>query len=190
LWILTADHDDIGPATSFDVIAEVVLRRQSRSRPEKTIQTRRDLLNKYILPFFQCYAISAITASDAEEWLATLKATPSPANHAASLLYGIMRQSEAMGIRAEGNNPMKGLKLFSAPKRQRVLTPDEIRRLDAALEIRKQKYPKEYAFVMLLLTSGAKVGELHRLRWSDYDGCNLNPSDKPIGPQGDYQQCA
>lgn len=65
-------------------------------------------------------------------------------------------------------NPMNGMKKFKEPKgRDRYLTEDERAKImDQCL---KSKCRHLYPFVMLALTTGARAGELQRIRWQDID---------------------
>lgn len=64
-------------------------------------------------------------------------------------------------------NPAEGLGQFTTSTRERFLTGDEMARLGAALEARREQSPHMVAAIELALFTGMRRGEILDLRWED-----------------------
>lgn len=114
-------------------------------------------------------AVGRITPDHIRRVLAKLEArgtSGATRNRYLSVLSSVMRHGE----RYHGlpSNPCR--RVAQAPEgkpRDRVLNDDEIRRLLAAAKC--SEWPRLHAFVQLAMTTGARRGELVKLRWSDVD---------------------
>ena len=89
-------------------------------------------------------------------------------------------------------NPKHGVRLAPGGKRERFLSPAELARLGEALaqaETRNEKaaHPYGVAIIRLLALTGARRGEINKLRWSevDLDRGFVTLGDVEDGPQGD-----
>lgn len=179
---LTTDYR-AGPDTPFEIIAEMNLRHKERLWRPSTREIARVTLNSSLLPYFKGRAISSITHVDVEKWYAGLHWKPGAATFAAKLLSGIMRTAEDMGARPEDSNPVSGLRYYRLHKRDRVLTPDEMARLGAAIKKWRKDYPLEMAQLMMLILTGCRLGEMEKLHWRDYRNGNLHLPDSKTGPK-------
>jgi integrase len=88
------------------------------------------------------------------------------ANRAIELLRVIFNLGRDWGYLA-GPNPAARVKRFHENKRERFLSPDEMRRLNSALAGEPSVYWR--AFFALSLMIGTRKNELLSARWSDFD---------------------
>ena len=173
----------VGPDTKFETIAELALYRHERLWKPSTSKVARRYIDVYILPYLKGRTVASITRSDVETWFADLHETPGAANRAKALLSVIIGQAEDVGIRPEGSNPVLGLRKYNRPRMERVLSPDELARLGAALEARKESEPLMVAMLQLYILTGCRKGELRHLQWHEYRDGNLHLQDSKTGPK-------
>ena len=172
-----------GPDTPFEVIAEITLRQKERLWKPGTLELARISLRHSLLPYFEGREISSISRSDVENWYAGLHERPGAATSAAKLLSGIMRVAEEVGARPDDSNPLYGLRYYSLRKRDRVLTPDEMARLGAAIQDWRKSHPLEAAQLLMLVLTGCRLGEMANLHWRDYRNGHLHLPDSKTGPK-------
>lgn len=89
------------------------------------------------------------------------------ANRAASLLRKMFNLGMDWGLLPEGTNPATRVKFFREEKRERFLSPDELRAVLMALKSESNPYWRAYFTLDLLL--GARKNELLSMRWEDID---------------------
>src|SRR5262249_23160899 len=63
-----------------------------------------------------------------------MRTTPVTANRALSRLSHMFNMAEQWGLRPQHSNPVHGLERYPEKKRERHLSPDELRRLGAVLQ--------------------------------------------------------
>ena len=71
-----------------------------------------------------------------------------------------------------GRNPCRHVSYYREKARERFLTPEEFRRLGAALrkfEAKSAMMPSAIAAVRLLMLTGCRCGEVLSLKWDDVD---------------------
>lgn len=149
------------PTTRFDTFAEQYLTHSRREHTPSTARTRRSLIRTKLMPFFGDTPLDAITSRDIEQLLAsnahlsagtrnrTLSALRVLLRHAQDL--GLLRENVASTARRAREHVMP-LPLVSIREQERLLLslPDDRRPLFLAA-----------------LDTGARLGELLRLTWSD-----------------------
>lgn len=182
---LTA-RSHIGPDTPFDGIAELAMERHVRLRKPSTMRVNRNYLKTCLLPFFSGRTIASITRGDIEDWFAGLHATPASANRALPVLVVILREADAVGARPGAGYLAEGIRRYQNRKRERVLTPEEMGRLGAALDARKHEHPLQTALLRLIVLTGCRKNELAELHWRDYRDGNLHLRDSKNGPKTVY----
>jgi integrase len=89
-------------------------------------------------------------------------------------------------LRWTGVNPCVGVDTFPENKRRRYLTPDEAKRLGAALDAKAAAAPASVAFIYLLIYTGARRGEIAAARWDWLDGQALRLPDSKTGRRTVY----
>ena len=109
------------------------------------------------------------------------KRAPTRANRVKTVLSGMFAYAEKAhvlpdgeripALRPRGSNPARGVTLNHEDRRQRFLTPQEIARLAAVLDARKdvRRERSSVALVKLLLLTGCRFAEGARAEWSQFD---------------------
>ena len=153
-----------------------------------------DLLNRLILPELGKLRAKDVRQADVLRLHRSLKDRPFLANRVLAVLgamYGFAAGPD--GLVAEGVNPTRGIKKNDEPPRDRLLAPDELMRLGAALReaetigihweidhTKKLKHlpksgrvtviaPAAVAAIRLLIFTGARLREILHLRWDQVD---------------------
>ncbi len=150
------------------------------ARPyKKPGSVRQDERNwrRFILPAIGAKKIDAVTRQDVLALHGGLSTTPVTANHVRALLSKAMNLAADWGLRTQPN-PCQGVKRFKIRQRERVLTPDELARLHAALP------PGPVCdLVRLLLLTGCRLGEILTARheWVDHQRRLLLLPDSKVG---------
>jgi integrase len=96
--------------------------------------------------------------------------------------------AELWGLRPDGSNPRRHIKKYPEEKRERFLSPAELRRVGEVLremEVEAVELPSAIAAVRLLILTGCRLGEVMTLRWEhvDLDGRALRLPDSKTGPK-------
>lgn len=137
-----------------------------------TMEAHRWLLAKLILPELGAYAINELRQEDIAALHQSLKATPYNANRVLGLLKAMLGRAEVWGLMPQGQNPAKGIRKFREEKRQRFLSVEELGRLLDTLsrmEATGEIAAGPAAAYRLLVLTGARLGEVRTLKWSDID---------------------
>ncbi|WP_353858487.1 tyrosine-type recombinase/integrase [Azospirillum formosense] len=131
-----------------------------------TLKNRRLLLKNHILPVLGEKRITDIRRKDIEDMHHGIsKRFPVAANRAVSLCSAIFSTAERWGMLTE--NPANKIERNAEEGRERYLTPEEIARLQTALD---QSQAQDSADVVrLLLLTGARVGEVLAMQWEHVD---------------------
>ena len=105
-----------------------------------------------------------------------------------------LRQAEVYGYRPEDSNPCKDIKRYRRRARERLMSPDEIRRVVKVLNrydetrplqaaVIRLLFPLQAAVIRLLLLTGCPKSELLTLKWRDYGEGKLFLRDSKSGPR-------
>ena len=167
----------------FEAVAEEVFARYGRRWKPGTMKVNRNYLRNTILPWFGGMNIADIAREDVQRWFASLRATPVSADRSAPILSVIMRQAELYGYRPEGSNPCTGIHRYRRKGRERFLSEIELRQLARVLDSHEARYPRNVAFIRLLLLTGCRKSEILTLQWSDYREGRLFLRDSKTGPR-------
>ena len=167
----------------FETVAEEVFRRYGRAWKPATLKVNQVYLRNQIMPQFRGRSVADITRGEVQEWFGKLHATPAAANRALPILSVIMRQAEVYGHRPEGSNPCTRIRRYPERRRERFLSPAEVRRLGHLLAQAETRTPLQVAIVRLLILTGCRQGEIRTLRWDDYREGHLFLRDGKTGPR-------
>ena len=120
------------------------------------------------LPSWKTRAIGTIRRKDVADLLRDVGAAHGQvsANRTVQFirrLYNFASKSDIF----TGDNPARGVELYSERSRTRFLSGEELARLFAAL--RKEKNATIRDFVLLALFTGARRGDILSMRWNDLD---------------------
>src|SRR5260221_13446049 len=142
-----------------------------RLKPD-TGRLYRTAVSQHIRPAFGAVAIADVTRADVVRLHHHLRPTPIMANRVLQVLSSLCSWAERQEYLEARANPCQGVKKFPEEKRQRYLTPDELRRLGAAFRIAERWHrmsPTVITALKLLLLTGARRSEILKLRWREVD---------------------
>lgn len=168
----------------------LILGKRGRSKKASTLATDKGRIARHIIPLLGRKIVKDLTPADVAKFIravaagetATVEKTGRPRGKAiveggagtaartAGLLGGILTYAVSEGIIP--HNPARGVKRPADGQRTRRLTPEEYGRLGKALReagIDPESW-RGAAGVRLLALTGARLGEIVNLRWSEIDG--------------------
>jgi integrase len=160
------------PDTTFATIAEAFLVNHGPKLKPQSLSNYSWLIRDYLNPAFGNIPIEQVTRSHISAAHATWKEAPRSANFALTVLSKLMTWCEDQGYRPEGSNPTRRVQRYRETVRERFLTPDEMARLGAALDLAaKNNLTSLYviAALRLLILTGARLNEILTLEWSFVD---------------------
>jgi len=140
----------------------------------------------YIQPRLGRHKAAEIGRADIEAIHAGMSETPYSANRVLSLISRLLNQCEAWEYRSLNSNPCKLIKPYRERSRERYLSLDELKNLNAMLDelLAKDEISIGVAngFRLLILT-GARKSEIFgtRLEWLDLDNSKINLPDSKTG---------
>ncbi len=138
--------------------AEEFMRRQGRRWKSVTRESYRDLLGRYIPPFFGAMRVVDITRADVQRWFDSMSGTPGNANRTLSVLSVMMTQAELWDLRPQGPNPCRNMRRYRLKPRERFLSLDELKRLGFVLD--HTEATQTASAIRLLLFTGARSSEV------------------------------
>lgn len=154
-----------------------------RKLKPRTVKEYTRLLNKLILPEFGSRNLMSLTQAGIERWhLALAEGTPFQANRALAVLSGAL--SYAHRHLALPVNPAHGVEYIKEEGRESVLTPVQTRAFFRI--VRDHLSPEEGSFLLTLLYTGARPGELKNARWEWLSEDTLQLPDSKTGKRTVY----
>lgn len=124
----------------------------------------RAMIERHILPALRNLRVAAVTGTEINKLHRNLSATPYQANRVLSLLSKMF--SLAIADRWCAANPCKGVNRFKEIKRAGYLSPEQLAKLAAVLNHRKDAASDA---VKLLLLTGARRSEVLKATWGQFD---------------------
>ena len=138
-----------------------------------TIAEYTRVLNKKVVPFLGERHVADIAFKHVEKLHISLAATPREANNVVTILKIFLGWCRRMGYRPAGlPSVTEGLEYFTEGVRERMISPDELQRMLAALNalFTDGLVSKHfYYLVWLMLLTGAWRGQVEQLRWDHVD---------------------
>ena len=158
---------------------------KTKKKPASIFRDQR-LIERFILPALGSKRVEAVTRGDVGRLHHKIgQETPIQANRVLAVLSKMMTLAVRWGLRSDAEgNPCRHVERFKENKRERYLSADDLSRLGAALVRAEQEgagFPPAIACIRLLVLTGARVGEILALRWSDLDwerSCIFLPDSK------------
>lgn len=132
----------------------------------------RRLLEKTILPAIGNLRITDVTRADIAKLHHDQRHIPYEANRCLEVISKMFTLAELWGLRPDGTNPRKHIKKYPEEKRERFLSPAEMRRVGEVLrdmEAEEIELPSAIAAVRLLMLTGCRLGEIMNLKWEHVD---------------------
>ncbi|MFP4147131.1 MAG: tyrosine-type recombinase/integrase [Halorhodospira sp.] len=128
------------------------------------------LLRRHVLPRFGRQPIDRIRRYDVHQLIQELRPHYKPAtvNRVLILVRYIFNLALKWGMPGLRENPTHGLDLLKENnKRERFLSPEEVRQLFAHLESKKNPWLRH--IIAMLVFTGARRGEVLQARWADIE---------------------
>jgi integrase len=184
----------------LDAAPTLVLRGKGRVKKPSTLETDRSNLTRHVIPLIGHLKIREITTNDITDMQADIVAGKTAkvektkprgkavvrggtgvAGRCVAVLGGVF--TYAIRKKLLEVNPVKGVAINVSEGRERYLRVDELARLGETLEAVQAEgvNPKAIAAVRLLIFTGARKGEILKLKWSEVDfniGCLVLPDSK------------
>lgn len=159
-------------ATFADVADEFLEDHVEARRKPATQRLYRLAVDGHLRPRLGATPIVEITTADVVKLHHRLRGTPYLANRVLAVCSKLMAWAEQQRYRPAGMNPCRGIEKYREDARQRYLTPNELKRVGAALRVAERRQaltPSSILAIRLLLFTGARVSEVLGLRWSEVD---------------------
>ena len=131
----------------------------------RSVKNDRSMIDRIILPRLGSKKVAAVQSRDIQSLHVSMKKTPYQANRLLALLSKMLSLAVKWGWRSD--NPVKGIERFQEERRERWLSDRELSQLLSVLIA----HPNQRAAnaVRLQLLTGARLGEVLKARWSDFD---------------------
>jgi integrase len=167
LWKINLNHPHLSPraVTVSELVSHYRQRELATDHTWKTHSTKvtyQGYLNKWILPRWRNYTLSAINAGEVELWLRSVPLARATCAKIRNLLSVVF--NHAIRHQVYSHNPIR-LVRQSAKRRKIpvVLSASEVQQLLDALALR------ERTLVLLDVGTGLRMSELFGLKWKDVD---------------------
>lgn len=159
-------------ATCADLLQLLEARHYPKLRP-RTLNEYRRFWRLYVLPAIGQLRVVSVTRQHVLQLLAPI--VPVQANRTLQMLRSAFNWAEVWGLRPEHSNPCRRVPRHQERQRRRYLSPDELARLLAALDVFGQAGLRwRFAqLVRLLLLTGCRVSEIKNARWEWLQGSVL-----------------
>ena len=145
-------------------------------------------LDKHILPALGAMPVRAVEPAHVSPLHYALRSKPVTANRVIDILSKMLPLAEAWDLRSAGSNPCRTVRRYKERKRERFLSPDEIRRLGEVLDQAEAEGGASVyavAAIRLLMLTDCRLNEVLFLRWDDVDRTagELRIRDGKTGPR-------
>ena len=150
--------------TVADLAARFITEHAEAKRKDRTAAEYRRLLDQIALPALGRKKIVDVTRADIARLHHAGRDTPYQANRVVAVLSKMFNLAEAWGVRPDGSNPCRHIERYPERGRERLLGTTELARLGDALTAYDGSLYVPAAIKLLLFT-GARLGEVLRLRW-------------------------
>lgn len=139
---------------------------------ESTAKGYRRLLQLTILPALGRHRVTEVTRADIAKLHHDLRHIPYEANRCLEVISKMFSLAEMWGLRPDGSNPRKHIKKYAEEKRERFLSPAELKRVGEVLremESEGIEMPSAIAATRLLILTGCRLNEIMTLQWGHVD---------------------
>jgi len=139
---------------------------------ETTAKGYRRLIERTILPALGRHRVTEVTRADIAKLHHDLRHVPYEANRCLEVMSKMFSLAEMWGLRPDGSNPRKHIKKYAEEKRERFLSPAELKRVGEVfkeMESEGIELPSAIAAARLLILTGCRLGEIMMLQWEHVD---------------------
>ena len=139
---------------------------------ETTAKGYRRLIERTILPALGRHRVTEVTRADIAKLHHDLRHIPYEANRCLEVISKMFSLAEMWGLRPDGSNPRKHIKKYAEEKRERFLSPAELKRVgDVLREMEDEgiELASAIAAARLLILTGCRLGEIMTLQWEHVD---------------------
>jgi integrase len=130
------------------------------------------LLERTILPALGSLRVTEVTRADIAKLHHDQRHIPYEANRCLEIVSKMFNLAEMWGLRPDGSNPRKHIRKYPEEKRERFLSPAELKRVVEVLsemETEGLELPSAIAVGRLLILTGCRLNEIMMLKWSYLD---------------------
>jgi integrase len=196
ITIIAATKNGDDPAARRDANRRAITVKELAARFEKehihlrlkpsTAKGYKRMLERFVLPRLGNLRVIEVTRADIAQLHHDLRHIAYDANRCLEMLSKMFNLAEMWGLRPDGSNPRKHIKKYPEEKRERFLSPAELRRVGEVLREMEQEgieLPASIAAVRLLMLTGCRLGEIMNLKWDyvDAPGKALRLPDSKTG---------
>jgi integrase len=180
--ILAASRNGDDPAASRKAGRKAITVKELAERFDKehialrlkpsTAKGYRRMLARVILPALGNHRVTEVTRADVARIHHDLRHIPYDANRCLEIISKMFNLAEMWGLRPDGSNPRKHIKKYPEEKRERFLSPAELKRVGEVLREMEEEgieLPSSIAAARLLILTGCRLGEIMTLRWEHVD---------------------
>ena len=172
-----------------DFAARYRARREYRWKPS-SLKTFDIYLRNRLMPHFGRLRLDAIDHARVSAWFDAASANrPGATNRAFEILRAMLASARQWGELDE-HVPDACANIVRNPRRPvaRYLDREELKRLGAALDRRREEHPWPVAAIRLLTLTGARLSEVLNLKWDEIgeltgDGASARLGDTKTGPR-------
>src|SRR4029077_1509223 len=130
------------------------------------------MLERFVIPRLGNHRVNEVTRADIAQLHHELRHIAYDANRCLEMISKMFNLAEMWGLRPDGSNPRKHIKKYPEEKRERFLSPAELRRVgDVLREMESEgiELPSSIAAARLLILTGCRLGEIMTLQWDHVD---------------------
>jgi len=180
--ILSAARNGVDAAAKRDADRQAITVKQLADRfdeehvsvrvKESTAKGYRRLLKLTILPALGRHRVTEVTRADVAKLHHDQRHIPYEANRCLEVISKMFSLAEMWGLRPDGSNPRKHIKKYAEEKRERFLSPAELKRVGEVLremESEDIELPSAIAAIRLLILTGCRLSEIMTLKWEHVD---------------------
>lgn len=139
----------------------------NRLRPA-TQRAYRIWIDQHIIPFFGDKLVSQVKRADVKEFRETFRGGQEPTGNQALAVLSHLFQTAIDDLEWIDRNPCHGVQRFEDRRVQRYFEGDAAERLKKALDEALERNPQTAFALALIATTGARVQEVLKARWSDF----------------------
>lgn len=182
ITVIAAVRNGEDPASKRDADRQVITVKELADRfdkehialrvKESTGKEYRRNLRRFILPALGRHRVTEVTRADVAKFHHDLRHIPYQANRCIEVISKMFSLAELWGLRPDGSNPRRHLKKYAEEKRERFLSPAELKRVGEVLremESEGLELTSAIAAVRLLILTGCRLNEIMTLQWEHVD---------------------